>query len=147
MRRWMPYRRPICVPKRRGSTGKLNLPGRPHSLPGWLLYSVAVLLLRGRLPPSFGHQLLLCSKVSLLMAWFRARSIRAETSLGIPVAAEAPIDDRAVLEGKQGDSAHNCRAVPRWTVPHVCLVPSQAPRQSERVVSNGVFEVRSQKAV
>lgn len=85
------------------------------------------------------------------MAWFRARSIRAETSLGIPVAAEAPIDGRAVLEVKQGDSAHNCRAILRWIVPHEFLVSSQssalAPRQSERVVSNGVFEVRSQKAV
>lgn len=41
-------------PRERGSAGKLSLPGRPHSLPGWLLYSVAVLLLRGRVPPSVG---------------------------------------------------------------------------------------------
>lgn len=134
-RRWTTCRRPFGVPEERDKTENLTRLG------GCIDYLTAALqcrraLPRVRLPLVFGQQLSR-SEASLRLALSRARSIRAETSLGIPIAAGALIDGRAAQEGKHDDSAQlpSCSLVESFS--HV--LSGQAPRQPERVVSNGVF--------
>lgn len=106
----------VCVP------GKSNLPRRPHWFLGCLLDNVAVLCSEGLLSATSCYcdhaaRRCYCSPCSGPEASGpRPRRWASRLPRGLKLMAE-PYDkaSSAIL--------HNCRAVPKWIVLHVCFVP------------------------